>query len=51
LPPKIKEQAESRRDIALKDSWLEGEKSDLLGFVDFGHLGQIIITKWDHLKI
>jgi hypothetical protein len=50
LPPKIKEQAESRRDIALKDSWLEGEKSDLLGFVDFGHLGQIIITKWDHFK-
>ncbi len=36
LPPKIKEFAESRRDAALKDSWLEGEKSDLLGFVDFG---------------
>ena len=34
LPPKIKEFAESRRDGALKDSWLEGEKSDLLGFVE-----------------
>ena len=50
LPPKIKEHAESRRDIALKDSWLEGEKSDLLGFVDFGHLAQIIIAKWDVFK-
>lgn len=50
LPPKIKEQAESRRDAALRDSWLEGEKTDLLGFVDFGHLAQIIIHKWDHFK-
>ena len=50
LPPKIKEHAESRRDLALKDSWLEGEKSDLLGFVDFGHLAQIIIAKWDIFK-
>lgn len=50
LPPKIKEFAESRRDSALKDSWLEGEKSDLLGFVDFGQLAQIIVTKWDHFK-
>jgi Swt1-like HEPN len=50
LPPKSKERAESRRDSAVKDSWLEGEKSDLLGFVDFGDLGQIIIIKWDHFK-
>lgn len=50
LPPKIKEHAESRRDAALKDSWLEGEKSDLLGFVDFGQLAQIIVAKWDHFK-
>ena len=50
LPPKIKEHAESRRDTALKDSWLEGEKSDLWGFVDFGHLAQIIIAKWDIFK-
>ncbi len=48
LPQKIKEQAESRKEAALKDSWLEGEKSDLLGFVDFGHLAQIIVAKWEH---
>jgi hypothetical protein len=50
LPPKIKEHADSRRDTALKDSWLEGEKSDLLGFVDFGQLAQIIVAKWDFFK-
>jgi hypothetical protein len=47
LPVKIKTHAESRQAIALKDSWLEGEKIDLLGFVDFGMLGNIIIEKWE----
>lgn len=50
LPPKIKEVAESRRSAALKDSWLEGEKSDILGFVDFGQLAQIIIAKWEYFQ-
>ena len=50
LPPKIKEHAEARREDALKYSWLEGEKADLLGFVDFGQLAQIIVAKWDHFK-
>lgn len=50
LPPKIKEHAENRREIAIKDSWLEGEKADLLGFVDFGQLALIIISKWDYFK-
>ena len=38
LCPKVKEYAEGRRNTALKDSWLEGEKADLLGFADFGQL-------------
>ena len=38
LPAKIKEMATSRQKTAFADSWLEGEKSDLLGFVDFGQL-------------
>jgi hypothetical protein len=46
LPPKMKAHAESRQEIALKDSWLEGEKTDLLGFVDFGMLSGIIVEKW-----
>jgi HEPN superfamily Swt1-like protein len=50
LPQKIKEQAASRRETALKDSWIEGEAADVLGFVDFGHLAQIIIAKWEHFE-
>jgi hypothetical protein len=51
LPPKIKEQAESRRDIALNDSWLEGDKTDLLGFVDFGHLARSSLPSGIILKM
>ncbi len=46
LPQKIKQHAESRQQSAMKDSWLEGEKQELLGFVDFGMLATIIIEKW-----
>ncbi|WP_166965406.1 Swt1 family HEPN domain-containing protein [Yeosuana marina] len=47
LSPKIKSHAEGRQVSAMKDSWLEGEKSDLLGFVDFGMLAKIMIEKWE----
>lgn len=50
LPPKMKTHAESRQETALKDSWLEGEKSDLLGFVDFGMLTTIVIEKWPYFN-
>lgn len=51
IPVKIKQHGEGRREVALKDSWLEGEKSDLLGFVEFGHLAQIIIEQWEHFQV
>lgn len=47
LPQKIRSHAESRQQTALKDSWLEGEKQDLLSFTDFGMLASIIVEKWD----
>lgn len=50
LPKKILDHAKSRMEAAAKDSWLEGEKSDLLGFVDFGQLAQIMIEKWEYFK-
>lgn len=50
LPIGIKKLAEGRQKTALKDSWLEGEKSDLLGFADFGSLAQLIVEKWEHFK-
>lgn len=50
LPPKIFKQASNRRDEALKNNWLEGEKTDLLGFADFGHLATIMTEKWEFFK-
>lgn len=50
LPKKMKDHAESRQKAALKDSWLEGEKSDLLGFIDFGMLASIMIEKWTYFS-
>ena len=47
LPNKVKQSAESRRATALKDSWLEGQKKDPLGFVDFGMLAAIMTEKWE----
>jgi hypothetical protein len=47
LPAKIKSFAETRLEASKKDSWLEGEKIDLLGYMEFGHLSQIIINKWN----
>jgi hypothetical protein len=35
LPAKVKKYAEDRQAESIADSWLEGEKNDLLGFVDF----------------
>lgn len=51
LPAKVKTHAESRQASALKDSWLEGQKRDLLGFVDFGMLASIITEKWEFFPI
>lgn len=47
LPTKVKQAAESRRATSLKDSWLEGQKKDPLGFVDFGMLATIVTEKWE----
>lgn len=50
LPKKVKDFAESRQKTSIEDSWLEGEKSDILGFVDFGHLSTIISENWKHFE-
>ena len=50
LPVSVKKSSESRQKAALADSWLEGEKSDILGFVDFGHLSKIIIERWQFFE-
>lgn len=47
VPQKVQKFAEDRQEKAQAESWLEGHKSELLGFVDFGHLADIIVANWD----
>lgn len=47
VPKKIKDFAESRQKDAQDNSWLEGESKDILGFIEFGHLSDIIIFNWE----
>jgi hypothetical protein len=50
LPNNIRKFAEDRQKTALADTWLEGEKGDLLGFSDFGHVALIVIARWEHFE-
>lgn len=47
VPKKVRDFAESRQKNARSTSWLEGEKRDVLGFVEFGHLADLIANNWD----
>ncbi len=46
----VKKHAQARLESATRDSWLEGDKTELLGFVDFGHLAKIICHAWDQFS-
>ena len=50
LPARVKDIATNRQKTAFADSWLEGEKSDILGFIDFGNLASIIVEHWVHFE-
>lgn len=43
----VKRFAESRQKEAEKNSWLEGQRKDLISFIEFGHLRDIITNNWD----
>lgn len=47
VPKKIRDMAETRQKDALDNSWLEGQKQDVLGFAEFGHLADIVIANWE----
>ncbi len=47
VPKKVQEFAQARQKDAKANSWLEGHNKDPLGFVQFGHLSDIIIANWD----
>ena len=47
IPKKVRVFAEARQNEAQKASWLVGEKRDVLGFIEFGHLADIVSSNWD----
>lgn len=47
VPRKIREFAENRQKEAQDNSWLEGQTKDPLGFIQFGHLADIIVENWE----
>jgi len=47
VPSKIRNHAETRQNDAKKNSWLEGQNNELISFIDFGHLSDIITSNWD----
>lgn len=46
IPRRIREFAEQRIKDAEENSWLEGQSKDPLGFVQFGHLSDMICENW-----
>lgn len=50
LSSRVRNHAESRQKTAFKDSWLEGEKEDSLGYVDFGMLATIMVEKREYFE-
>jgi hypothetical protein len=47
VPRKVRDTANSRLKDAEDNSWLEGVTKDILGFVDFGGLCDIITNNWE----
>lgn len=47
VPKKVQEFAAGRQKDAQENSWLEGQSKEVIGFVQFGHLADIIIANWD----
>ncbi|MCG3122826.1 MAG: hypothetical protein GIKADHBN_01229 [Phycisphaerales bacterium] len=46
VPQKVREFAEQRQKESTENSWLEGQKKDPMGFIQFGHLADIITNNW-----
>src|SRR3989337_1283135 len=46
VPKTVKDFAHKRHQTALENSWLEGDNTKLIEFIEFGHLSDIIINNW-----
>lgn len=47
IPKSIREFAQKRHLSAKQNSWLEGDNTEFIEFVEFGHLSDIITHNWD----
>jgi hypothetical protein len=47
VPQKIRDFASQRQADATDNSWLEGQKKDPMGFIQFGNLADIITNNWE----
>ena len=50
VPKRVQDKASQRHKLAVKDSWLDGDKRSLLSFCDFGSLADIVIAHWEHFE-
>jgi hypothetical protein len=50
IPRKIVEFAEARQKDALENSWLEGARKDPISFIQFGHLADIMVARWEDFE-
>ena len=50
VPKRIRDAARSRQKDAEDNSWLEGQSKDILAFVDFGGLSDLVIQNWSEFE-
>lgn len=50
VPDKIRRHCVVRKADAEKNTWLQGQRIDLISFADFGHLSDIIIHNWTNFS-
>lgn len=50
VPVSVKKHADSRKQAAEKNSWLEGATASHIYFVDFGHLADVIVQNWGQFQ-
>lgn len=46
VPKAVRSFAKNRQESAEKNSWLEGDNTEVIEFIEFGHLSDIIVHNW-----
>lgn len=50
VPVKVKNFASKRYEEEKSNTWLEGQKSELMQFIEFGHLADIVMQNWENFS-